>query len=117
MTIETNQSPSFPNARKRRWFSKDFLIFGLGFWLSLFWIVTNLVLALSTFFIEWPSPLKQNYSAITAGPGGDYLLGTDHLGRDLLSRVIHGARVSFSVAFSSPLIGMSIGLILSLIHI
>ena len=114
MTIEPEQSTTFPNARKTHWLSKDFLIFGLGFWLALFWVVTILVLALSTFVFEWPSPLKQNYSAITAGPGVDYLLGTDHLGRDLLSRVIHGARVSFSVAFSSPLIGMSIGLILGM---
>lgn len=114
MTINPDHGATMPNARKLRWLSKDFLIFGLGFWLAFFWVVAILVLALSTFVFEWPSPLKQNYSAITAGPSGDYLLGTDHLGRDLLSRIIHGARVSFSVAFSSPLIGMTIGLVLGM---
>ena len=115
MTIDTDQTTILPPApRKRRWLSKDFLRFGLGFWLAFAWVVTILLLALSTFVIEWPSPYKQNYSAIAAGPSGDYLLGTDHLGRDLLSRIIHGARVSFSVAFSSPLIGMTIGLILGM---
>lgn len=114
MTVQTNQQPRQSSTTRISWFSKDFLGLGLGFWLSFFWVTTILALALSTFFFEWASPLKQNYSAIAAAPSADYLLGTDHLGRDLLSRVIHGARVSFSVAFTSPFIGMSIGLILGM---
>lgn len=114
MTAETKRSPLLATPRKRHWLSKDFLGLGLGFWLAAFWIVTILALALSTFLLEWPSPYKQNYSAIAAGPSGDYLLGTDHLGRDLLSRIIHGARVSFSVAITSPFIGMTIGLVLGM---
>ena len=73
-----------------------------------------LVLVLSTFVFEWPDPFKQNYVAIAANPSSGHLLGTDHLGRDLLSRIIYGARVSFSVAFTSPIIGMSIGLVLGM---
>lgn len=114
MTAETKRSLLLATPRKRHWLSKDFLGLGLGFWLAAFWIVTILALALSTFVVEWPSPYKQNYSAIAAGPSGDYLLGTDHLGRDLLSRIIHGARVSFSVAITSPFIGMTIGLVLGM---
>lgn len=114
MTVKTEKLNSRSSAYRVRWFSKDFLGLGLGFWFAFIWVLTILVLALSTFVIEWASPLKQNYSAIAAGPSTDYLLGTDHLGRDLLSRVIHGSRISFSVAFSSPFIGMSIGLILGM---
>jgi len=48
-------------------------------------------------------------------PGGRYLLGTDNLGRDVLSRVIHGARVSLTVGIAAMLtatiLGMSVGLI------
>ncbi len=48
-------------------------------------------------------------------PGGGYLLGTDNLGRDILSRVIHGARVSLSVGVAAMLtatvIGVAIGLL------
>ena len=48
-------------------------------------------------------------------PGGAYLLGTDNLGRDVLSRVVHGARVSLSVGIAAMLtatvIGVSIGLL------
>jgi oligopeptide transport system permease protein len=40
----------------------------------------------------------------------DYLLGADNLGRDLLSRIIFGARVSLSVAFIGPIVSMAVGL-------
>ncbi|AZU64405.1 ABC transporter permease [Neobacillus mesonae] len=47
-------------------------------------------------------------------PSAEYLLGTDNYGRDLLSRVVHGAKVSIGVGFSVALItsifGMMIGL-------
>lgn len=41
-----------------------------------------------------------------------YLLGADTLGRDLLSRIIYGARVSLAVAFIGPAISLSIGLLI-----
>ena len=54
-------------------------------------------------------PLSQN-------DGSYYILGTDYLGRDLLSGMIHGARVAFVVAFVSVclslLLGLSVGLII-----
>ena len=46
-----------------------------------------------------------------AEPSSEHLLGTDSIGRDLLSRVIHGARISLFVAFMAVLIGDGIGLI------
>jgi peptide/nickel transport system permease protein len=45
-------------------------------------------------------------------PGGDHRFGTDELGRDVLSRVIHGARVSLPLAVLLVLISASIGSIL-----
>ncbi len=44
-------------------------------------------------------------------PSGDttYLLGTDHLGRDVLTRIIYGVRVSFAVGVGAVLIGGTIG--------
>jgi peptide/nickel transport system permease protein len=64
------------------------------------------------------NPGKQELTAMLKAPqglGSLNILGTDNLGRDVLSRVIHGARVSllvaFAVVFVSGLIGVSLGAI------
>jgi peptide/nickel transport system permease protein len=48
------------------------------------------------------------------GPGGHYLLGTDEFGRDILSRLIHGARLSLFVSLSSVMIASTLGSALGL---
>ncbi len=45
----------------------------------------------------------------------DYPLGADNLGRDLLSRIIYGTRVSLAVAFIGPLVSIIVGLFVGLI--
>ncbi|MBW1713399.1 MAG: ABC transporter permease [Deltaproteobacteria bacterium] len=47
--------------------------------------------------------------------GGSHILGTDHLGRDVLSRIIYGSRVSLAVGTASALVGGAIGLLLGLV--
>jgi peptide/nickel transport system permease protein len=42
----------------------------------------------------------------------EYILGTDHVGRDYLSRLIYGARISLTIGFGAALIGMLIGVTL-----
>ena len=48
-------------------------------------------------------------------PDSPYLLGADRFGRDILSRVIYGSRVSLSVAIVASLVSLSIGLVYGLI--
>jgi len=48
-------------------------------------------------------------------PGGKFLLGTDHLGRDILSRLVYGSRVVLMVAFLSALFSALVGIPLGLI--
>jgi len=43
------------------------------------------------------------------GPGGQFLLGTDHLGRDLLSRIIVGARTTLLIGFGSVALALAVG--------
>lgn len=50
-----------------------------------------------------------------AGGSTKYLLGTDHLGRDLLTRIIYGARISLVLASVTLLVGGIIGVVLGLI--
>ena len=48
-------------------------------------------------------------------PSWDHLLGTDQLGRDLFSRVLHGGRIALSVALFSTAASLAIGIVLGLI--
>ena len=48
-------------------------------------------------------------------PSTTFVMGTDHVGRDVLSRVIHGARISLYVGFGSVIIGIIIGTVLALV--
>ncbi|SFO30600.1 peptide/nickel transport system permease protein [Bradyrhizobium sp. Ghvi] len=60
-------------------------------------------------------PLEQNIIDRLTGPGSEYLLGTDQFGRDVLSRLLWGARISLMVSFLSIsaalVIGGAIGMI------
>ncbi|MCM3574637.1 ABC transporter permease [Mesobacillus subterraneus] len=60
------------------------------------------------------NPTEQNYAKFLQSPNAENLLGTDELGRDILSRIIYGARVSIQAGIISVgialLIGIPIGL-------
>ena len=78
-------------------------------------VLAMLLTALLAPVLAPADPLAQTVSNRFARPGtAGYLLGADKLGRDLLSRIIYGARVSMivgvSVGASSMLLGMVIGL-------
>jgi peptide/nickel transport system permease protein len=88
---------------------------GVLFWISLGFVGLVVLSAVFANLLPLPNQNFQNYSAINAPPGIHHLLGTDDLGRDLLSRLIFGARVSLVVGFVSVIIGMAIGGSLGLI--
>ncbi|MGI5231149.1 dipeptide/oligopeptide/nickel ABC transporter permease/ATP-binding protein [Actinoallomurus sp. CA-142502] len=58
-----------------------------------FLVVLILACALASLIAPY-DPLAQHLSAVRSGPSGGYWLGTDSLGRDLLSRLLHGGRSS-----------------------
>lgn len=59
-------------------------------------------------------PLQYHPSIARQGPSAAHLFGTDALGRDQLSRVIYGARISLAVGFASILLGGALGTLLGL---
>ena len=61
------------------------------------------------------SPYDQSIVERLQGPSLKHLLGTDELGRDLLSRVIFGARIALGVAIPAVLIAMFVGMLTGLI--
>lgn len=82
--------------------------------------VVLLVVAVAV-FAAWVSPYganQMNFSATLQGPSWQHWFGTDELGRDMLSRVIYGARASLGVGIGSALLagllGVSVGLVAGL---
>jgi peptide/nickel transport system permease protein len=60
-------------------------------------------------------PFEQNLRARRAAPGEPFLLGGDQFGRDILSRLIFGARVSLSISLASVTFGLVVGSVLGMI--
>ena len=73
-------------------------------------VLLLLAVALLADFVAPYSPTKQDYDAVLQPPGGQHLLGTDHLGRDQLSRLLHGTRVAVSVGVLTQFVILAIGL-------
>ncbi len=60
-------------------------------------------------------PLETDPSAAMQGPSGAHLLGTDNLGRDLLSRVLDGARFSLMIGVLGSVLGAMVGTVLGVL--
>ena len=78
---------------------------------SLIYIISLVVIALVTPFI---APYDYAYQDLAIGaspPSADHLLGTDTLGRDLLTRMMYGSRISLMVGFLATSVALVIGVI------
>ena len=106
---EVSPAPAGPRRRQRK-------KYGVAFWLAVAWLLLVLFGAITASWIPIKDPLEPDFSTRLAAPGeGGYLLGTDGLGRDVLSRLIHGSRVSIIISFATVAIGMSVGGLLGLV--
>ncbi|MEV4172339.1 oligopeptide/dipeptide ABC transporter ATP-binding protein [Nonomuraea sp. NPDC049709] len=82
---------------------------GLGFWLAIGWIGLVLLAALLADLLPFPRYDETLAGPPQSGPSAAHPLGTDGLGRDVLSRVVYGARVSLGVGLGAVLLGLGIG--------
>jgi peptide/nickel transport system permease protein len=60
-------------------------------------------------------PLAVDLDSSRQPPGRTHLLGTDNIGRDILSRMVYGARISLGVGISSSLFSLCIGTVFGLV--
>lgn len=78
-------------------------------WVGVALLVLIVGVALLAPWIAPHDPLLQNIAYRLDPPSSEYWLGTDSYGRDVLSRLMYGARISLLVGFVSILIAMAVG--------
>jgi peptide/nickel transport system permease protein len=72
-------------------------------------MLVMIVTALLADVLATHDPIATDARLSLAPPGAERWLGSDHLGRDIYSRIVHGARVSLVVGVSSTLLGSVLG--------
>ena len=77
-------------------------------------LIVMIVVALFAGYVAPFEPTQANASARFTAPNAQYLLGTDQFGRDILSRLVWGARTSLVVAFGAMTLGVVLGTIIGL---
>ena len=80
-------------------------------------VVIVLMLACAL-FAQWVAPydpLAVDYGAMLAPPSGCHWLGTDSFGRDVGSRIIHGARTALAIGFIASFLGCTAGAIVGVV--
>ena len=87
----------------------------LAFWLPVVWMCVLLFAVVFADALPFRDPTESDFTTLKARPGQEFWLGTDVLGRDIFSRIIHGARISLAVGFCAPVFGMITGLTLGML--
>jgi ABC-type dipeptide/oligopeptide/nickel transport system permease subunit len=78
-------------------------------------VVFLILIAIFGNFITPYDPLEMHTKDALQGPSAKYWLGTDRFGRDQLSRLINGTRISMTVSFGSIFVAAVIGVIIGLV--
>lgn len=116
-TAELQLNPPPPDAAEREGASREWRTF----WknpLAWFGVIVLLLLVLFSFvgpLLYHANPYTPNLTDTLAPPGGQYPLGTDSLGRDVLIRMMVGGQLSLEVGFAAALVTMVIGVVYGLI--
>jgi len=79
------------------------------FWAAIGWVVFVFAAAVFADMLPLPSPTDMDMLAWRAPFSAEHWLGTDGLGRDELSRLVYGARISLVVGLCAPVIGLVLG--------
>ncbi|MBB5868228.1 peptide/nickel transport system permease protein [Allocatelliglobosispora scoriae] len=93
----------------RRWRFRPGLILGVGY------LVLLVVAAIAPGLLTSHDPLEISTAGAFVPPSGEHLLGTDQSGRDILARMIYGARSSLIMGLGATAIGVTVGSVVGLI--
>jgi peptide/nickel transport system permease protein len=81
-------------------------------------LVFIVIMALAAIFAPWVTPydpLTVDYGSMLAAPSWQHWMGTDSFGRDMLTRVIYGARTALAVGFLASFVGSTAGAIIGVV--
>ncbi|UFX43360.1 ABC transporter permease [Bradyrhizobium sp. 41S5] len=101
LELSLDETEATPVRRRRR--------LGMLFWCAIGWMVLVFAVAIFADLLPLPSPTDMDMLERRAPASAEHWLGTDGLGRDELSRLIYGARISLIVGLCAPMIGVTIG--------
>jgi ABC-type dipeptide/oligopeptide/nickel transport system permease subunit len=77
--------------------------------LAFLFVIVLLLVAIVGPEIAPYDPLRPNFRRIAQPPSAEHWFGTDQNGRDILSRIIHGARISVTIGLAAVLLGLAVG--------
>src|SRR5215510_8370921 len=81
-------------------------------------LVIILAMGVCAAFAQWVAPydpLAVDYGAMLAAPSAEHWLGTDSFGRDVLSRIIYGARTALAIGFIASFLGSTLGAVVGVV--
>jgi peptide/nickel transport system permease protein len=84
-------------------------------WVGLVIVVAVILAAVFAPVISPHDPLEQNILSRLQPPHDDYYLGTDYFGRDILSRLLYGARISLVIGVASTVIALVLGSLIGIL--
>ncbi len=114
MTVE---APSVPTTGFQRLLSATFRAFNTNktSWVGLGVFMTIVLLAVLAPWIAPHDPVEQNIFAKLQSPSATYWMGTDYFGRDILSRLLHGARYSLIIGIVATFFAMVVGSLIGIL--
>jgi peptide/nickel transport system permease protein len=84
-------------------------------WVGMIIFLTVVLMAIFAPWLSTHDPLEQDFFSKLAAPSAQYWLGTDYYGRDIWSRLLHGARISLVIGAVAILFAMVIGSVIGLV--
>ncbi|MHC5234038.1 ABC transporter permease [Brucella sp. LJL56] len=112
MTSITTNSSAAPRAQSRWQFLRRL---NFSTWLGIAIVLTLILCAVFAPVLAPYDPNEQNIIVYLSPPSAENLLGTDQFGRDVLSRLLYGARYSLTIGFLAIVVALIIGSFLGMI--